>query len=96
MIKHRRRLRVPRLRPREILLALRHCSRHSATWDSGRDCRRRRGVADGGVGARHGRQKVKYRRHNPDSVDSMGESFPAGNLFFGFSSTSSCNGFVTY
>jgi hypothetical protein len=26
----------------------------------------------------------------------MGESFPAGNLFFGFSSTSSCNGFVTY
>ncbi len=86
MIKHRR-LRVPRLRPREILLARRHRSQHSATWDFGRDRRRRRGVADGGVGARHGRQTVKYRRHNPDSVDSVdsiGESFPAGNLFFVF------------
>ncbi len=85
MIKHRR-LRVPRLRPREILLAQRHRSRQSATWDSGRD-RRSRGVAEGGVGARHGRQTVKYRRQNPDSVysvDSMGESFPAGNRFFVF------------
>ncbi len=62
---------MPRLRPREILLARRHRSQHSATWDSGRDRRRRRGVADGGVGARHGRQTVKYRRHNPDSVDSV-------------------------
>jgi hypothetical protein len=44
-------------------------------------------VADGGVGARHGRQTVKYRRHNPDSVDSVdsiGESFPAGNRFLFF------------
>jgi len=83
VIKHRR-LGVPRLRPREILLARRHRSQHSATWDSGRDRRGGGGVADGGVGARHGRQTVKYRRHNPDSVDSIGESFPAGNLFFVF------------